>query len=64
VHELKDIERLIGATIERHDVPGFEYVKRNIPESADVPRRPGKLIYNGGARRAAQRGLRRRLVKR
>jgi len=59
VHELKDIERLIGTTIERHDLDGFEYTTRHIPESHEVERRPGKLVWNGGARRAAQRGLRR-----
>jgi len=57
VHELKDIERLIGATIDRHDLPGFEYAERRIPHSSEVPRRPGKLVFNGGARRAAQRGF-------
>ena len=59
VHELKAIERLIGTTLEREDLTGFDYTKRNIPHSDDVPRRPGKLVWNGGARRAAQRGIRR-----
>ena len=59
VHELKAIERLIGTTLEREDLTGFDYTKRNIPHSDDVPRKPGKLVWNGGARRAAQRGLRR-----
>ena len=59
VHELKDIERLIGATLERHDLDGFEYLTRRIPESHEVAKRPGKLVWNGGARRAAQRGIRR-----
>jgi len=58
VHELKAIERLIGAEIERRDVPGFEYAPRHIPESKDVPKRPGKLLYRGGAQRAMQRGFR------
>ncbi len=61
VYELKDIERLIGNTIERHDLEGFEYVKRSIPESHDLPRRPGKLVYNGGARRAMKFGIRRKI---
>jgi ATP-dependent RNA helicase RhlE len=60
VYELKDIERLIGSTIERHDLEGFDYVKRTIPESHDLPRRPGKLVYNGGARRAMKFGIRRK----
>ncbi len=59
VHELKAIERLIGTTLEREDLTGFDYTKRDIPHSDDVPRRPGKLVWNGGARRAAQRGIRR-----
>ena len=33
VHELKAIERLIGATLERHDLPDFDYEKRVILES-------------------------------
>jgi len=61
VYELKDIERLIGNTIERHDLEGFEYVKRSIPESHDLPRRPGKIVYNGGARRAMKFGIRRKV---
>jgi ATP-dependent RNA helicase RhlE len=60
VHELKAIEQLIGVTLERHDVPGFEYEKRAIPESHEVPRKPGKIVWNGGARRSAKRGIRRR----
>jgi ATP-dependent RNA helicase RhlE len=64
VHELKAIERLIGATLERHDLPEFEYDKRDIPESHLVPRKPGKLLYNGGARRSAQRGIRRKAPRR
>ncbi len=64
VHELKAIERLIGETLERHDLPHFEYDKRDIPESHLVPRKPGKLLYNGGARRSAQRGIRRKPPRR
>jgi ATP-dependent RNA helicase RhlE len=64
VHELKAIERLIGTTLERHDLPHFEYEKRDIPESHLVPRKPGKLLYNGGARRSAQRGIRRKPPRR
>ena len=56
VHELKAIERLIGATLDRHDLPHFDYDKRDIPESHLVPRKPGKLVFNGGARRSAARG--------
>jgi ATP-dependent RNA helicase RhlE len=58
VHELKAIERLIGAEIERRDVPGFEYTTRLIPDSKDVPKRAGKMLYRGGAQRAMQRGFR------
>ena len=58
VHELKAIERLIGTEIERRDLPGFEYEHRHIPDSKDVPKRPGKLLYRGGAQRAMQRGFR------
>ena len=57
VHELKAIERLIGSEIERRDLPGFNYDHRHIPESKDVPKRPGKLLYRGGAQRAMQRGF-------
>jgi ATP-dependent RNA helicase RhlE len=52
VHELVAIERLIGATLERHDLPHFEYEKRTILDSSQVQPRPGKLMWNGGARRA------------
>ena len=58
VHELKAIERLIGSEIERRDLPGFEYEHRHIPDSKDVPKRPGKMLYRGGAQRAMQRGFR------
>jgi ATP-dependent RNA helicase RhlE len=65
VHDLKAIERLIGATIERHDLPGFEYDKRVIPESHQVEPRMGKMVWNGGARRAWNKtGVRRRPPKR
>ncbi len=59
VHELKAIERLIGATLEREDLTGFEYARRNIPHSDEVPRRPGKLVWNGGrgAPRSAASGV-------
>ncbi len=60
VHELKAIERLIGATIERHDLPHFSYDKRSIPESHQVQAKPGKLVWNGGARRSATQGIKRR----
>ena len=60
VYELKDIERLIGVEIPREDLPGFDYIKRTIPETKSLPRRPGKLVYNGGARRAMKFGVRRR----
>ena len=58
VHELKAIERLIGADIERHDVPGFDYQQRRIPESKDVPRRPGKSLWRGGVKRGRRSVLR------
>jgi ATP-dependent RNA helicase RhlE len=57
VHELKAIERLIGSEIERRDLPGFNYDHRHIPESKDVAKRPGKMLYRGGAQRAMQRGF-------
>jgi hypothetical protein len=56
------IERLIGATIERHDLPDFEYDKRVILESSQVRPRPGKLLWNGGANRAWNKtGVKRRV---
>jgi len=62
VHELVAIERLIGATLERHDLPDFTYEKRNILESHQVRPRPGKLVWNGGAFRAWNKtGVRRRV---
>ncbi len=64
VHELKAIESLIGVTLERQDLPGFDYEKRAIPESHLVQPRPGKLVWNGGARRSASRGIRRRVPRR
>jgi ATP-dependent RNA helicase RhlE len=64
VHELKAIERLIGATIDRHDLPGFEYDKRAILESHQVQSRPGKLVWNGGAKRSASMGIKRRPPRR
>jgi ATP-dependent RNA helicase RhlE len=64
VHELKAIERLIGETLERHDLPNFDYEKRQILESHQVQPRPGKLVWNGGAKRSAMRGIRRRPPRR
>ena len=62
VHDLVAIERLIGATIERHDLPDFEYDKRVILESSQVRPRPGKLLWNGGANRAWNKtGVKRRV---
>jgi ATP-dependent RNA helicase RhlE len=55
---LKDIEQLIGGPIERRDLDGFQYEERRIPLSHELPRRPGKLVYRGGAQRAAKFGLR------
>ncbi len=64
VHELKAIEKLIGSTLERHDLPNFDYDKRVIPESHQVQSRPGKLVWNGGAKRSAARGIRRKPPRR
>ena len=50
--------------LDRHDLPGFDYDKRDIPESHLVPRKPGKLVYNGGARRSASREIRRKAPRR
>ncbi len=62
VHDLVAIERLIGATIERHDLPHFDYEKRNILESSQVTPRAGKLVWNGGAHRAWNKtGVKRRV---
>ena len=62
VHDLVAIERLIGATIERHDLPSFDYEKRVILESSQVQPRPGKLLWNGGARRSWNKtGVKRRV---
>ncbi len=65
VYDLAAIERLIGMTIERQDLPGFDYEKRAIPASDKlVPMKRGKLVWNGGALRSAQRGFRARPRKR
>ena len=64
VHELKAIEKLIGSTLERHDLPNFDYDKRVILESHQVQSRPGKLVWNGGAKRSASRGIRRKPPRR
>jgi len=62
VHDLVAIERLIGETLERHDLPDFEYETRNILESHQVQPRPGKLVWNGGAHRAWNKtGVKRRV---
>ncbi len=62
VHDLVAIERLIGSTLERHDLPGFDYEKRNILESSQVTPRAGKLVWNGGAHRAWNKtGVKRRV---
>ena len=59
VHELKAIERLIGAEIDRHDLPGFDYAKRHHPRSPkDVPRKPGKSVWRGGVKRGGRSFLR------
>jgi ATP-dependent RNA helicase RhlE len=57
-YDLKDIESLIGQDLPRVDLEGFEYDERNIPPSSQLPRRPAKLVYSGGARRAMKFGLR------
>ena len=65
VYDLAAIERLIGMTIERQDLPDFAYDKRAIPASDKlVPMKRGKLVWNGGALRSAQRGFRARPRKR
>ena len=65
VYDLAAIERLIGMTIERQDLPDFAYDKRTIPASDKlVPMKRGKLVWNGGALRSAQRGFRARPRKR
>jgi transglutaminase-like putative cysteine protease len=62
VHDLVAIERLIGATLERHDLPEFDYDKRVILESSQVRPRPGKLLWNGGAHRSWNKtGVKRRV---
>ena len=62
VHDLVAIERLIGSTLERHDLPEFDYDKRVILESSQVRPRPGKLLWNGGAHRAWNKtGVKRRV---
>ncbi|MGE5229243.1 MAG: DEAD/DEAH box helicase, partial [Deltaproteobacteria bacterium] len=62
VHDLVAIERLIGATLERHDLPHFDYEKRSILESSQVQPRAGKLVWNGGAHRAWNKtGVKRRV---
>ena len=55
---IKDVEQLIDMEIERRDLEGFEYEERRIPLSSELPRRQGKLVYRGGAQRAAKFGLR------
>ncbi len=55
---LKDIERLIGQELPRTDLTSFDYTQRAIPRSSELPRRPGKLVYSGGARKAMKFGLR------
>ena len=42
VHDLVAIERLIGATLERHDLPEFDYDKRVILESSQVQAASGQ----------------------
>jgi ATP-dependent RNA helicase RhlE len=65
VYEMAAIERLIGTPIDRHDLPGFDYEKRVIPESHQLLPRPGKLVWNGGAKRAwTKTGVRRRIPRR
>jgi ATP-dependent RNA helicase RhlE len=61
VVDLVAIERLIGTTLPRRDLPGFPYAERRIPESHQVLPRRGKLVWNGGALRAwTKTGVRRR----
>jgi ATP-dependent RNA helicase RhlE len=55
---IKDVEQLIDMEIERRDLEGFDYEERRIPLSSELPRRQGKLVYRGGAQRAAKFGLR------
>jgi ATP-dependent RNA helicase RhlE len=65
VYELRAIERLIGVTLPRHDLEGFAYEPRAIPPSDKLPPvKRGKLVWNGGALRSAQRGFRARPPRR
>lgn len=56
--QLAAIERLIGSTLERHDLPGFDYAARLIPPapSASQPAAKRRRSWNGGTRRAAGQG--------
>jgi hypothetical protein len=50
--ELRQIELLLGQTLPCHDLEGFAYMERMVPnpERTAVKPKP-RLVYNGSARR-------------
>jgi ATP-dependent RNA helicase RhlE len=57
---LRDIETLIGQTIKREKLTGFEYEKQLTPSANKTGMAPVKVAYDGGARRSVRRKTKRR----
>jgi ATP-dependent RNA helicase RhlE len=57
---LRDIETLIGQTIKREKLTGFEYEKQLTPSANRTGVAPVKVAYDGGARRSVRRKTKRR----
>ena len=60
---LREIEGLIGSTIQCDDIEGFDYDHRVVPSPDREARQVRKLAYNGGALSGKRRRPRKRLAR-
>jgi len=60
VGNLRDIESLIGQTLQREKLKGFEYERQFMPTQTQTVKVATKVAYDGGARRSIKRRTKRR----
>lgn len=60
IGNLHSIESLIGQTLKREKLVGFEYDRQFMPPQSQVVKTAARLAYDGGARRSTKRRMRRR----
>jgi len=60
IGDLHGIESLIGQTLKREKLVGFEYDRQFMPPQNQVVKTAARLAYDGGARRGTKRRMRRR----